>query len=131
MTERITAADATSVEVVDDDSQQPHEASPAQFAADGDVVTSDVALARTALGYLIATDSQAAELLPRAIRPVSESGDTRFEPATMIVVGGLVLPCCRPRSTGTVPRTAAGNCVSTSAPCGTARSPPFSAASSD
>jgi hypothetical protein len=90
MSQRLTEADLTSVEVIDDDTETTREAGPAELDAGGDAIASEVALARTALNYLVTTDPKAAEKLPRAIRLVGEPADTR-EPVTMLLVGGLVI----------------------------------------
>jgi hypothetical protein len=90
MSQRLTEVDPTAVEVFDDDTAQTQEAAPAELDAAGDVIASEVTLARTALDYLVTTDPKAAELLPRAIRLVSEPDNTR-EPVTLLLVGGLVI----------------------------------------
>jgi hypothetical protein len=84
-----TAGDPTRLEVIDDDTEQVHEVDVAELAADGGLAASEAALARAALGYLIATDPEAARLLPRAIQLADDR--TRIEPVTLLLVGGLVI----------------------------------------
>jgi hypothetical protein len=83
-----TAGDPTPLEVIDDDTAQIHEADSTELGVEGDVAASDTALARAALTYLVATDPDAARLLPRAIQL---AGDRTREPVTMLLVGGLVI----------------------------------------
>ncbi|SDL50001.1 hypothetical protein SAMN05660642_00054 [Geodermatophilus siccatus] len=83
------AGDLTRLEVIDDDTEEVHEADPADLATDGELAASEAALARAALSYLVASDPEAARLLPRAIQLVNDR--TRVEPVTMLLVGGLVI----------------------------------------
>lgn len=89
------AADPTSLQIIDDaaesSSTSAAEADPGQLPA-GETAISDAALARVALDYLLTTDPDAAEVLPRAIRLATDddAGTTRFDPLTLSVAG-LVL----------------------------------------
>jgi hypothetical protein len=84
-----TTGDSTPLEIVDDDTAQIYEADPAERATEGELAASEAAVARAALSYLIATDPDAARLLPRAIQIAGDR--TRMEPVTMLLVGGLVI----------------------------------------
>ncbi|WP_346619589.1 hypothetical protein [Blastococcus montanus] len=84
------AADPAPLEIVDEQTG-PADASPSDLNT-GSTAPSDTALARTALGYLVTTDPEAARVLPRALRLANEpdTGTTRFDPMTLLI-GGLVL----------------------------------------
>jgi hypothetical protein len=84
------AADPTPLQVIDEPTG-PIEAAPSELAG-GVQRATDVALARTALQYLIATDPAAARMLSRALKIATapDAATTRLDPLTLLI-GGLVL----------------------------------------